>query len=69
MAKKKISKKANKKIVQKTFLGAPMNWDFRNALKPNWNKKDSRLFPPKTFGIGWTINFHELLKRLKFIQS
>lgn len=44
-----------------------MSWDFKNVFRPNWNKKDSRLFPPQAFGIGWTINFHELFKRLKFI--
>jgi uncharacterized membrane protein len=25
-----------------------------------WNKDEPRLFPPKSFGAGWTINFYWL---------
>jgi uncharacterized membrane protein len=28
---------------------------------------DHRLFPPKRVGIGWTINFQELLRRLRVV--
>jgi uncharacterized membrane protein len=49
---------------QRTFLGTPVDWDWKNFNKGIWNPDDSRLFPPKRIGVGWTINFYELLKRL-----
>jgi uncharacterized membrane protein len=49
---------------QRTFLGMPVNWDWKNWKKSMWNPDDERLFPPKRIGIGWTINFYELFKRL-----
>jgi hypothetical protein len=49
---------------QRRFLGMPVNWDWKNFNKGVWNPEDPRLFPPKRVGIGWTINFYELLKRL-----
>ena len=52
----------------KQFLGVPMNWDRKNAFKNLWNKEDDRLFPPKTFGIGWTINFHAVCKRIGLVS-
>jgi len=30
-----------------------------------WNPRDSRIFTPEVFGIGWAINFHALLQGLK----
>jgi len=54
---------------QKKFLGMPMNWDLKNIFKSNWNPKDDRLFPPKTFGIGWSINFHALAKKLGLVKN
>ena len=32
----------------------PANWKLGIFY---FNKEDTRLFPPKRFGIGWTINF------------
>jgi hypothetical protein len=35
-------------------------------IKANlWNPDDRRLFPGRTFGVGWSINFHEALARLR----
>ncbi len=54
---------------------ANIPFDFRlptiERLKaPYWNPADSRLFTPELFGIGWAINFHALLDKLKvFGQS
>jgi uncharacterized membrane protein len=53
---------------QKTFAGMPVNWDWKNWNKGVWNAEDHRLFPPKRIGIGWTINFHEVLRRLRVIN-
>lgn len=47
---------------KKTFLGMPMNWDLKKFGKNLWNKDDPRIILPKSFGIGWTINFHALYK-------
>jgi hypothetical protein len=50
-----------------SFLGLPYDWRrptrarFRQRL---WNKRDRRVFTPKTFGWGWSINFYELGRRL-----
>ena len=53
----------------KQFLGMPMNWDRKNIFKTIWNKDDERLFPPKAFGIGWTINFHAVGKKFGLVSS
>ncbi len=53
----------------KTFLGMPMNWDRKQIFKNLWNKDDDRIILPKSFGIGWTINFHAALKSLKKIKK
>jgi uncharacterized membrane protein len=52
---------------QRTFLGMPVNWDWKNWNKGFWNAQDHRLFPPKRVGIGWTINLRELLRRLRIL--
>lgn len=41
---------------------AGIPYDFRSptwkrAKQRVWNKKDKRVFTPKSFGIGWTLNF------------
>ncbi len=59
---------SKKQREQKTFLGIPMNWDLQNWHQGLWNPDDNSLFPPKRFGIGWTINLHALLKALKLIK-
>lgn len=46
-----------------TFLGMPMKWDHKNIFRTMWNQDDDRIFPPKSFGIGWTINVHAALRR------
>jgi len=28
-----------------------------------WNKRDRRLFTPRTFGVGWDVNLARLVKR------
>jgi uncharacterized membrane protein len=53
---------------QKTWAGMPVNWDLKNWYKGMWNPHDDTLFPPKRFGIGWTINFHALLKRAHILK-
>ena len=50
--------------LQRSFLGMPDNWDLKNWYKGMWNADDHRLFPPRRVGLGWTINFREVLRRL-----
>jgi len=45
----------------KTVAGVP--YDLRRptvsrAVSRLYNREDPRLFPPKSFGVGWTINFY-----------
>lgn len=54
---------------EKTFLGMPMNWESEKIFKTIWNKDDDRLFPPKAFGIGWTINFHAVGRKVGLIPK
>jgi uncharacterized membrane protein len=56
------------KVPQRTWMGMPVNWDWENWNKGVWNTDDHRLFPPKRVGIGWTINIHELLRRLRVVR-
>lgn len=49
---------------QKTFLGMPMSWEFKEMFKNNWNKDTDKIILPKRFGIGWTVNFHALAKKM-----
>lgn len=30
-----------------------------------WNENDDKVFPPHIFGIGWSINFCALLKKIR----
>ena len=32
-----------------------------------WNPYESRIFTPEAFGVGWAINLHALLERLRLI--
>lgn len=53
---------------QASFIGIPYNWQWptwKGINKRIWNKSDHRLFPPKAYGWGYTINFYELLYHRK----
>ncbi|MFC3160153.1 DUF5808 domain-containing protein [Chryseobacterium arachidis] len=32
-----------------------------------YNKEDKRLFPPKKFGLGWTVNFANPISVITFL--
>ena len=63
-----MTKKIDEQPIQ-NFMGLPMRWDRKNAFKNLWNVDDDRVFPPKHFGIGWSLNFHALLKSAGVINS
>ena len=53
---------------RRTWLGMPVNWDWQNWNKGVWNAEDHRLFPPTPIGIGWNINFREVLRRMRIVR-
>ena len=34
-----------------------------------WNPSDPRIFTPNIFGVGWSVNIHEVGKRLGMIDD
>ena len=51
------------------FLGAPYDWRRPTAERARsrlWNEDDPRLFPPKIFGWGWTVNFYWCVHPLRW---
>ena len=34
-----------------------------------WNSDDHRLFPPKSVGAGWTINFYWLFHLIRYMRG
>ena len=53
------------------FLKIPYDFRFptwKRIKERCWNPKDKRIFVPKIFGWGWTINFYQLLKKLRIIK-
>jgi hypothetical protein len=49
-----------------TILGVPYDFrrpTFKRARSRLWNPRDKRLFTPRTFGVGWDVNFARLLRR------
>ncbi len=60
-------KKKNNK--NKEWMGMPMSWNIKNVPKTLWNPNDDNIFPPKSFGIGWSVNFHALLRAMGFLKK
>ena len=53
------------------FLGIPYDFSpptIKLIKKLFWNKEDERIFTPKVFGWGWTINFYQLLNKSRVIK-
>ena len=49
------------------FLGIPYDFRFpwpRVWRERFWNAEDLRIFTPKVFGWGWSINFYQIARRL-----
>lgn len=56
---------------QGRVLGMP--YEFRpmtttSVMDRIWNPGDSRIFMPRTFGVGWTVNFGALAVRLRLLR-
>ncbi len=55
----------------KRFLGIPYEWRLPSPSRVKdraWNPEDRRVFTPKVFGWGYSINFYELGRRLGIIR-
>ncbi|MFZ1063551.1 MAG: DUF5808 domain-containing protein [Acidimicrobiales bacterium] len=51
-------------VEDKNVGGLPYDWrrpTVARAKSRMWNGDDPRMFPPKSFGAGWTINFYWLV--------
>jgi hypothetical protein len=67
-----VLKAYNTTMKEKTFLGLPYDFSrpsWERARKRWWNKNDKRIFTPKVFGWGWTINFYQLFRRIGLTAS
>jgi hypothetical protein len=55
-----------------TFLGIPYDWrrpTWAIIKERMWNPLDRRVFTPHVFGWGWSVNFYEVLRRLRVIRD
>lgn len=62
-----------KKFLQGKILGF-IPYDFtlptpRKLKARLWNPEDSRILTPRILGIGWCINFYQLLRKLRIIKG
>ncbi len=54
------------------FLGIPYDWRRPSPSRikeRSWNAEDRRLFTPKVFGWGYSINWYELARRLRIVRD
>jgi Family of unknown function (DUF5808) len=50
-----------------TYLGMPYDWRRPTVARVKsrwWNRRDRRLFTPKSNGWGYDVNFYEVARRL-----
>ena len=67
-----ISEQVKRPVEERTWHGEVLGvvpYDFRmptlDRLRERcWNPEDGRLFTPQVFGVGWTVNFYELQRRV-----
>lgn len=56
---------------EKKVMGVPYDWSRPTATRIKsrlYNSEDPRLFPPKAFGVGWTINFYWFVHPARFLS-
>ncbi len=71
-----VCQELEKPKTQRTWYGkiGLIPYDFRapslERLKQAfWNEEDDHIFTPEPFGVGWAVNFHSLLQRLRLIRE
>ena len=53
-----------------TFVGVPFEFRFPTPGRIQerwWNRNDGRLFTPHVFGVGWSLNVYQVLRRLGYV--
>ena len=53
-----------------TFLRVPFEFRFPTPGRVRerwWNAKDTRMFTPHVFGVGWSLNVYQVLRRLGYV--
>lgn len=56
---------------QGSWAGIPYDWrepTGERVAARKWNPDDPRLFPPKAFGWGYTVNFYWLFHPLSYLR-
>jgi len=56
----------------KSFLGIPFDFrklSFSKAKSRYWNPRDVRLFTPRLYGAGWTLNIYWLRHPYKYYKQ
>lgn len=51
-----------------TFLGVPYDWRRPTVARVKsrwWNRRDRRIFTPKSYGWGYDVNLYEVARRLR----
>ena len=61
-------KDSDKPQAQETVFGMPVNFKGPYSFKNMWNSETNKIWLPKSFGIGWTINFHAVAKKLGLLK-
>ncbi len=72
-----LYKELRKPAEERTWYGKLANfipYDFRvptaERLRERlWNPEDPRIFTEHVFGVGWAINFHTILRKLRGSES
>ena len=69
-SKNEDSKRDPHELEDKDVHGLPYDWrrpTVSRAKSRMWNGEDPRMFPPKSFGAGWTVNFYWLAHLPKYL--
>ena len=54
------------------FFGVPFEFRFPTLERIRerwWNADDSRVFTPHVFGVGWSLNAYQVLRRLGYVDQ
>ena len=63
-----LSRPEEQRTWRGTVFGIPYDFrapSFQRLRDAMWNPDDERLFTPRPFGVGWSVNFARLLQMLR----
>ena len=55
-----------------TYYRVPFDFRFPTIgriRKRLWNPSDQRIFTPSVFGVGWSVNFYQVGRRLGLVEA